>query len=75
MHINALELLAIFYALHSFQKSVGANRIKILSDNMTAVSYINNMYGIVSPKCNTIAADIWHWCIHNNIWLTAAHIA
>lgn len=75
LNINALELLAIFYALQSFQKYIISKHVKILSDNTTAVSYINNMGGIVSQPCNKIAVDIWNWCITYDIWLTAAHIA
>ena len=27
-----------------------------------------------SRECNTIAKDIWHWCIEKQIWLTVAYI-
>ena len=30
--------------------------------------------GTHSRECNTIAEDIWQWCIDQQIWLTAAHI-
>ena len=32
------------------------------------------MGGTHSRECNTIAKDIWQWCIDKQIWLTAAHI-
>lgn len=74
-HINYLEFLAIYYALKSFKnKLLTVNSVKILTDNTTAVSYINNMGGIKSEKCNKLARTIWHWCIGNQIWLTATHI-
>jgi hypothetical protein len=75
LNINVLELLAIFYALRSFREHVVSQHVKIMSDNTTAVSYINNMGGTVSLQCNKIAVEIWTWCIANDIWLTAAHIA
>ena len=43
-------------------------------DNVTAVSYINNMGGTHSLMCNKLAKDIWIWCRSNNIWLSATHI-
>ena len=30
-----------------------------MSDNMTAVAYINNMGGCKSPCCSKIAYDVW----------------
>ena len=74
-HINFLELLAIFYTLKAFCKIVENKHVKILSDNSTAVSYINNMGGSKSIDCNCISKKIWFWCIENNTWLSCSHIA
>ena len=48
--------------------------MKVLTDNSTAVAYVNAMGGTRSPCCNKLAKDIWDCCIEHNIWLTAAHI-
>lgn len=45
-----------------------------LTDNTTAVAYINNMGGVKSQQCNQIAKSIWSWCIQHEKWLTATHI-
>lgn len=42
-HINYRELLAAFFALKSFCSSQRNVHIKILMDNTTAISYLNNM--------------------------------
>ena len=42
LHINVLELIAIKYALISFQDMLRGKHVKILSDNTTAVNYVNN---------------------------------
>ncbi|KAK3098029.1 hypothetical protein FSP39_015477 [Pinctada imbricata] len=73
-HISFLELLAIFYALKSFKEKLSKKHVKVLSDNTTAVSYINKMGGIKSVDCNSIAIQIWNWCEKQNIWLTCSHI-
>ena len=39
------------------------------------MAYINAMGGTESPRCNQIAYDVWDWCVNNNTWLTATHIA
>ena len=48
--------------------------ILIQIDNTTAVSYINNMGGTHSIKCNSVAKDVIMWAKQRNIWLTATHI-
>ena len=74
-HINYLELLAAFFALKCFQNSISGKHVKLMIDNTTAVSVINNMGTCHSLKCNEIAVQIWEFCqLHNVTWLTAAHI-
>ena len=75
LHINALELKAIWLALKSYHREIQGQHVKVFCDNTTAVSYINEMGGIKSTVCNIITFDIWTWCIKRGIWLTCAHIA
>ena len=46
-----------------------------MSDNITAVSYVNNKWGIKSDFLNKIAKELWVWCTPQNMWVSAAHIA
>ncbi|XP_068692889.1 uncharacterized protein [Montipora foliosa] len=73
-HINCLELMASFFRLKAFCKNEHGIHVQIYSDNSTTVNYINAMGGTHSRECNTIAKDIWQWCIDKQIWLTAAPI-
>ena len=45
-----------------------------MCDNVTAVSYVNNMWGIKSQTCDDIACRILDFCTKNQLWLSAAHI-
>ena len=45
-----------------------------MCDNITAISYINNMGGIKSKTCNDIAIRIWQFVIDGKFWISAAHI-
>ena len=54
-----------------FGKRLNNKHVKILCDN----SPINAMGGTKSPSCNQVAYDIRDWCVNNNTWLTATHIA
>lgn len=73
LHINELELLAIYYALQSFE-SGKSERILIRSDNTTAISYVNNYGGCRATGCNSVAKNIWKWAETHKIRLFASYI-
>ena len=74
LHINALELKSVFYALKTIGKDIKDSHVKILSDNTTAVFAINNMGTSHSSNCNKIAFEIWDLARKQNLWLSASHI-
>ena len=39
-----------------------------------AVNVINHKGTSYSDPCNSVAKEIWEWCIDRKIWLSAAHI-
>ena len=72
-HINVLELRAVLLGLSSLIRQQNIH-VHILSDNMTAVTYITKMGGTRSTECNNIVRKIWCWAEKRNIWLTASYI-
>lgn len=74
LHINELELLAIYHGVRAFCAQYINVHIKVMCDNATAVSYINNMGGTKSLRCNQLSKTIWRWCEKRSIWLTSAFI-
>ena len=75
-HINYPELKAIYLVVRSYRRYwLGKRLIQVKSDNTTAIAYINNMGGSVSEKRNELAKHIWHFCIQENIWISAVHIS
>ena len=74
-NINFLELLAILHALQAFYSYRVGIHIEVQSDNVAAVTYINDMGGMCSLPLDCLAKDIWNWCLERNIVLTAVHIA
>ena len=58
LKINALELKAAQIGLKSLCKSKFDVHIRLRIDNVTAVTYINNMGGTKSRICNLIANEI-----------------
>jgi len=75
LHTNILEIKAAFFTLKSFVDKLSNKHIRINIDNTTAVSSINHMGTSHSHLCNQAATELWIWCIENNIWVSAAHIA
>ena len=73
-HINCLELLAICHSVRAFCSNKSNVHVKIMSDNTSAIAYINKMGGCKSPELNKLAVELWKWCISQNIWLSAAHV-
>ena len=73
-HINVLELKAIEFGLKSFFNQKENVHIRIKSDNITAVTYVNNKGGTKSIPCHQITKLIWEWAIRRNNFLSAEHL-
>ena len=76
-HINYLEMLAIYMylALQTFAKGWANTNIRVMCDiNTTAVNVNNRMGTTHSDSCNSLAKEIWEWCIARDIWVSVAHI-
>ena len=75
MHINCLEILAVKLALFSLLPlRKDTQHVRIMSDNSTAISYINRQGGTHSLICNDIAVEIWGFCRELGVHISAAHI-
>lgn len=74
MNINALEILAIFFGLKSFQHLLSNKHVRVRSDNNCAVSYVNNMGGSHSMVCNDLAFKVWSWCREQSVWISVVYI-
>jgi len=75
LHINVLEMLALRAALFHFTQCTHNIHIQFQVDNTTVVTYINRMGGTHSPVLNSLAQEIWTWCIGRKIHVSAIHIA
>ena len=75
-HVNVLELKAILLALKSyFRHNCNVKHVHILTDNSTALAYINNMGGMHSVICNDIAKRIWEFAQNRDFWISSSHIS
>ena len=75
LHINVLELKAVLLCLESLEMHVRGKAVLVLSDNVTAVHYINKQGGTHSRQLNQLAVDLLMWCQERAISLLARHIS
>lgn len=73
LHINELELLAVYFCLQSLVVGSALN-ILVRCDNTTAISYINNQGGCRASGCNKLARQIWKWAEENNHHIYVSYI-
>ena len=72
-HINVLELKAIQLGLDRLCPQ-GVGRVKVWTDNTTALAYVRKKGGVKSGACNQVAKDIWEWCESRQVKLSIAHV-
>ena len=74
-HIHVLELKAISLPLKSyFRYNCNFKHVHILTDNITALAYINNTGVMHSDLCNYIAKCIWEIAQNRVFWISSSYI-
>ena len=74
LHINHLELKAVFLALKEFQSFCCNKTVLIATDNTTVVAYINKDGGMKSGSLCALLWRILSWCTRKLVTLRARHI-
>lgn len=74
LHINYLEMKAVQLCLEHFEATVRNRVVLVLTDNTTAVHYINKQGGTHSRALNELTMQLLMWCQEKAICLIARHI-
>ena len=74
LHINVLELKAVYLALQDFKDQCQNQTVLVATDNSTVVAYINKQGGTHSAEMCALLWKIMTWCHHYHITLKARHI-
>ncbi|MCG7876485.1 MAG: reverse transcriptase domain-containing protein [Candidatus Thiodiazotropha endolucinida] len=74
LHINLLELEAVFLTIKHFLPILKNKTVLVRSDSTTVVQYITKQGGTKSPPLCYRTWDLWNFAIQNNIHIKAAHI-
>lgn len=78
--INVLELKGILIRVVAYCKDKAYEHVRIMSDNTTAISYVNDKGvgvggRVISGLCNGITKELCLWCTFQKLWMSAAHIS
>ena len=74
LHINLLELEAVFLALKAFKSFLQNKHTLISTDNTTVACYINKGGGVRSKSLSKKAEDLLKWCHEHKIQVSAKYI-
>ena len=73
LHINYLELKAVFLALKEFQDPCSNKIVLVATDNTTVVSYINKEGGMRSGPLCALLWRILTWCTRKQVTLSPTY--
>ena len=75
LHINLLETRAIHQAIDRWKQVLRGHAVTVLTDNTTAMAYVNREGGTRSPSLLSATWDLLLLCEDWNISLSASHLA
>lgn len=71
---NVHQLLGAPSSSYCYKMLCQKLTIHLKMDSMSALTYINEHGGTISPHLNRLAKELWLWCMERNILLTAQHL-
>ena len=74
MHINLLEMKALFLALQAFQEDVAGHHVTAMCDNSTVVAYVNKQGGTVSRPLCLLTSRLLRWTESFDVHLEARYL-
>ena len=74
MHINLLEMKALFLGLQAFQEVVAGHHVTSMCDNSTVVAYVNKQGGTVSRSLCLLTGRLLRWTESFDVHLDARYL-
>ena len=74
LHINLLEMKALFLALQSFQEMVTGHHVTAMCDNSTVVAYVNRQGETVSDFLCSLTRQLLQWTECFDVQLEARYL-
>ena len=74
LHINLLEMKALFLGLQAFQEDVAGHHVTAMCDNSTVVAYVNKQGGTVSWALCLLTSRLLRWTESFDVHLDARYL-
>ena len=74
LHINLLEMKALFLALQAFREVVIGHHVTTMCDNSTVVAYVNKQGGTVSRALCSLTSCLLRWTESFDVHLDARYL-
>ena len=74
LHINLLEMKALFLGLQAFQEDVSGHHVTAMCDNSTVVAYVNKQGGTVSRALCLLTSRLLRWTECFDVHLDARYL-
>ena len=74
LHINLLEMKALFLGLQAFQEDVAGHNVTAMCDNSTVVAYVNKQGGTVSRSLCLLTSRLLRWTECFDVHLDARYL-
>ena len=74
LHINLLEMKALFLGLQAFQEDVSGHHVTVMCDNSTVVAYVNKQGGTVSRALCLLTSRLLRWTESFDVHLDARYL-
>ena len=74
LHINLLEMKALFLGLQAFQEDVAGHHVTVMCDNSTVVAYVNKQGGTVSRSLCLLTSRLLRWTESFDVHLDARYL-
>ena len=74
LHINLLEMKALFLGLQAFQEVVAGHHVTAMCDNSTVVAYVNKQGGTVSRSLCLLTSRLLRWTESFDVHLDARYL-
>ena len=74
LHINLLEIKALFLGLHAFREDVIGHHVTAMCDNSTVVAYVNKQGGTVSRALCLLTSRLLRWTESFDVHLDARYL-
>ena len=74
LHINLIEMKALFLGLQAFQEDVSGRHVTAMCDNSTVVAYVNKQGGTVSRALCLLTTRLLRWTESFDVHLDARYL-